>query len=197
MRLIDAAERMRSLLEAPSPATLTLRREDGEAITSPVWFRAHEDAVELVVAITDHKLEHLRRDPRCSLLIFETVQPFRGVQVRGLATLTPDDGARTRLAIASRYLGPDRGARYADLARRPPGIVVRLPLAEARAWDLSASLPQPAAVTGRTRTSRARCAAAGHRARARGSRREAGRAATDTPGARPQPRPSAPRRARP
>jgi PPOX class probable F420-dependent enzyme len=141
MRLHDAAEAMRSLLDRPSPAVLVLRREDGEAIVSPVWFRVHDEAFEVVVATTDHKLEHLRRDPRCVLLVFEAVRPFAGIQVRGRATLIPDEGARARLAIASRYLGPEHGPRYADLARRPPGFVVRLPLASARAWDLADKLP--------------------------------------------------------
>jgi len=141
MKLDLAAAELRSLLDAPSPATLTLYREDGEAITSPVWFRVHDDALEIVVAATDHKLEHLRRDPRAVLLVFESVRPFRGVQVRGRVTIEPDEGARTRLAIASRYLGPEGGSAYADLALRPPGFVVRLPLSAARAWDLADKVP--------------------------------------------------------
>ena len=141
VRLVESAEAMRSLLDRPSPAVLVLRREDGEPIVSPVWFRVHDEAFEVVVATTDHKLEHLRRDPRCVLLVFEAVPPFRGVQVRGRATIIPDEGAQARLAIASRYLGPEDGARYADLARRQPGVVVRLPLAAARAWDLADKLP--------------------------------------------------------
>jgi hypothetical protein len=56
-------------------------------------------------------------------------------------TLTPDEGALTRFAIASCYLGPERGARYSDLARRPPGVVVRLPVAAVRAWDLVDKMP--------------------------------------------------------
>ncbi len=93
MRLAEATERMRSLLDTPSPATLTL------------------------------------------------YPPFRGVQVRGRATLAPDEGAQVRLAIALRYLGPERGRAYADVTRRPPGFILRLPLAEARAWDLADKLP--------------------------------------------------------
>ncbi len=141
MKLDHATASVRSLLDDPSPAVLVLRRQDGEPIVSPVWFRVVDDAVEVVVAITDGKLEHLRRDPCCTLMVFEAVPPFRGVQVRGVADLVPDEGARTRLAIASRYLGAERGARYADPARRPPGVVVRLSLADARAWDLSDKLP--------------------------------------------------------
>jgi Pyridoxamine 5'-phosphate oxidase len=132
---------LRSLIDAPSPATLTLYREDGEAITSPMWFRLDGDDFEAVVAATDHKLDHLRRDPRCILLIFEAVRPFRGLQVRASASISPDEEARVRLAIASRYLGPDAGRVYADLERRAPGFVIRLPLREARAWDLADKLP--------------------------------------------------------
>jgi PPOX class probable F420-dependent enzyme len=141
VKLALAAPELRSLIEAPSPATLTLYREDGEAITSPVWFRVEGEAVEVVVAATDQKLEHLRRDPRAIVLIFEASRPFRGVRVRGRVTIEPDVEAQTRLAIASRYLGPEGGRSYADLTVRPPGFVVRLPLSAAQAWDLADKLP--------------------------------------------------------
>ena len=141
MKLDPSDPALGSLLDSPSPATLTLYADDGGAITSPVWFRVAGDWFEVVVAATDHKLRHLRRDPRCALLVFETVRPFRAVQVKGEATIEPDEGARTRLAIASAYLGPEDGRAFADLARRPPGFVVRLPGGAARASDLSDKLP--------------------------------------------------------
>lgn len=140
MKLADVTTGMQSLLDAPSPAVLTLYRADGEALTAPVWYRVHDGALQVVVAINDPKLEHLRRDPRCVLLVFETIPPFRGVQVRGRAALTTDEGAQARLAIASRYLGADRGRAFADIERRPPGVVISLSLGDARAWDLRAAL---------------------------------------------------------
>ena len=106
-----------------------------------MWFRVEGDWFEVVVAASDPKLRYLRADPRCSLLVFEAIKPFRGIQVTGEATIVHDEGARTRLAIASAYLGPEGGIAYADLARRPPGFVIRLPVADARAWDLSDKLP--------------------------------------------------------
>lgn len=132
---------MRSLFEAPSPAVLVLRRQDGEPIVSPVWFRVNGELVEVVVASSDHRLGHLRSDPRCVLVVFEALPPFRGAQIRATATLVEDEGSRTRRAIASRYLGPERGASYADLGRRPPGVVIQLPLKAARLWDLADKLP--------------------------------------------------------
>ena len=141
MKLDVRADELRTLLEAASPATLTLYGDDGEAITSPVWFQVADDAFEVVVAASDHKLAHLRRDPRCVLLIFEATPPFRGVMVRDQAGMEFDEGARVRLAIATRYLGPEAGRAYADLDRRPPGWVVRLPVAAARGWHLGDKLP--------------------------------------------------------
>ena len=141
MKLDARDSGLRTLVDAPSPATLTLYRGGGEALTSPVWFRLADGFFEVVVAATDVKLALLRRDPRCLLLIFEAVRPFRGITVRATATVVPDEGALVRFAIASRYLGSKGGGAYADLSRRPPGFVVRLPLAEARAWDLADKLP--------------------------------------------------------
>ncbi len=142
MKLDVRAASVQSLLDASSPATITLTGQNGQLLTSPVWFRVVDDTIEIVVAEHDPKLEHLRRDPRCLLLIFETVRPFPGVQVRGRATSERDHGARSRLAIASRYLGDDDGQEYAAVYRRPPGFVVRLPLADGRAWDLADKLPR-------------------------------------------------------
>lgn len=48
----------RDLLDAPA-AVLVVYRADGSALTSPVWFRADDDAVEIVIAEGDAKLERL------------------------------------------------------------------------------------------------------------------------------------------
>jgi len=131
-------ERLRSLLEAPAPAVLTTYRRDGSAATSPVWFRY--DDVEVVVAQGDIKLKHLARRPGCVLVVFEAVPPFRGVRVAAEPELVTGDVAAVRLAIASRYLGDERGRRFTD-ERNPRGTVLRFPLAAATSWDLSAILP--------------------------------------------------------
>ena len=107
---------------------------------SPVWFRSLEESIEIVIAEGDAKLERLRADSRCVFMAFETAPPFAGVRIEAGATLAADGVRDTRLAIASRYLGPHDGARYAVL-RTKPGVVIRLPLTAARAWDLRAILP--------------------------------------------------------
>lgn len=140
-------ETVRSLLEAPSPAVLTTIRKDGSALTSPVWFRWTGGTIfEVVIARGDVKLRHLERDPRCSLLIFEAVKPFRGIEVRGDATLTPGDMAEVRRSIAGRYLGGDAlGARYAVDRAAKPGVLISLSSDQPRIWDLSHMLPSESA----------------------------------------------------
>ena len=66
---------VQSLLEAPSPAVLTTYRRDGSALTTPVWFRFHEGAFEVVLAEGDVKRQHLAHTPRCLLVVFEAVPP--------------------------------------------------------------------------------------------------------------------------
>jgi hypothetical protein len=43
-------ERLRSLLEAPSPAVLTTYRKAGSTHTVPVWYRWTGEAFEVVIA---------------------------------------------------------------------------------------------------------------------------------------------------
>lgn len=131
---------MRALLDAPSAAVLAVYRADGTVLMSPVWFRAIEDWVEIVIAEGDAKLERLRADPRCVFMVFDTVPPFAGMRVEAGAALSSEGSSEARLAIASRYLGHDDGRRYAE-QRTKAGVVVRLPLTGGRSWDLRPILP--------------------------------------------------------
>ena len=112
----DWVERVRSLLEAPSPAVLATYRKNGSAFVTPVWFRFADGAFEVVIAQGDVKLRHLASDPRCVLVVFEAIPPFRGVEARGVPELVGGDMTSARAAIAGRYLGAERAG-----ASRPSG----------------------------------------------------------------------------
>jgi PPOX class probable F420-dependent enzyme len=135
-------EKVRSLLEAPSPAVLATYRADGTALVSPVWFRWQGDAFEVVIAEGDVKLRHLGANPACVLVVFESIPPFRGVEARGTAELVEGDVTAARREIAGRYLGRQAGARFAA-ERTKPGVLLRLAAPDPRVWDLSRILPEP------------------------------------------------------
>ena len=136
---VNDAGFVRSLGDAPSPATLTTYDEDGTVTQTPVWFRWRDSAFDVVIAEGDSKLRNLRRDPRFILLVFESVPPFRGVQVTGNAELIETDVTEARQEIAGRYLGADAGARFADQRKSKPGVLVRL-TGTIRTWDLAGIL---------------------------------------------------------
>ena len=133
-------EETRALLEAPSAAVMAVYRADGTILMTPVWFRADDEWIEIVIAEGDAKLERLRADPRCVFMAFETTPPFRGLRVEAEAALSSDGVRSARLAIASRYLGAQKGQRYVE-QRTKPGVVVRLPLSLARTSDLRPIIP--------------------------------------------------------
>src|SRR6266550_3281054 len=116
-------------------------RKDGSANVSPVWFRWHDDVFEVVIALGDVKLKHLARDPRCALVVFEAVPPFRGLEVRGMPERIHRDVTPEREALAGRYLGEDGGRVFAAQRRAKPGVLLRLVPDNPRVWDLSAILP--------------------------------------------------------
>ncbi len=67
-----------------------------------MWFRWLESWFEVVIAKSDLKLRHLAGNPRCVLVVLESVRPFRGVEVRGVAELVECDVSSVRAAIAGR-----------------------------------------------------------------------------------------------
>ena len=146
----DWVDGMRTMLEAPSPAVLTTYRKDDSAAATPVWYRRHDGAFEIVIAVGDVKLRHLARRPECTFVVFETAYPFRGVEVRGVAPeIVETDVTDIRIAIAGRYLGGQaEGERYAA-QRTKPGVLIRLRADEPRTWDLRGMLPPMPAASSR------------------------------------------------
>ncbi len=129
-----------SLLDAPSPATLTTFRANGGIAATPVWFRYRDGAFEVVIVEGDAKLANLRRDPRFLLMIFEVAPPFRRVEVSGTAQIRDGlDVTEARADISGRYLGSDEGRRFADERRDKPAALVRL-AGKTRTWDMKGLL---------------------------------------------------------
>jgi len=138
MRKLGPAE-LGDLLEQPLVAVLATYRMDGGVLLSPVWHRWHEDGFDVVVGPKDVKLQHLRRDPRASIVVYEHQAPYRGLEARGEAQLVPGGGAEAIASMAVRYLGPEDGPVYADSVR--DSVLVRLEPTRLRGWDFADDWP--------------------------------------------------------
>ena len=126
-------EELGDLLERPYCAVLATYREDGSALLSPVWHEWRDGGFEIGIPDGDIKHRHLLRDPRAAVVVYDHHWPARGLEVRGIATLTTDGSAELTRRLSLRYLGPVNGERYA--AKVTPGIVVRVEPGALRAWD--------------------------------------------------------------
>jgi PPOX class probable F420-dependent enzyme len=124
------------LLELPRVAVLATHRRDGTVLLSPVWHEWHENGFNVVTGSQGIKAQHLRRDPRASIVVYEDGPPYRGLELRATARLsTPEDKSIIR-RIATRYLGPEAGEQYAD-ATTGDDLLIRLEPGELRAWDFT------------------------------------------------------------
>jgi len=118
----------RDLLDA-QVAVLGTIGSSGRPQLSGIWFLAEDDTVKLSLNTARQKLKNLQANPKCSLIIFGD-PPYRYIELRGDAEITPDDD----------YSFADKvGAKYgADLRTRDqPGdtrVVVTIHPSRIVAW---------------------------------------------------------------
>jgi PPOX class probable F420-dependent enzyme len=123
------------LLELRLVAVLATYRADGGVLLSPVWHEWRDGGFDVVTGHGDVKVRHLRRDPRATVLVYEHTPPYRGIEVRGRATLLEAGAHDAARRLAVRYLGPEEGTAYA--ARGTDDVLIRLEPGELRAWDFA------------------------------------------------------------
>ena len=129
-------EDLGGFLDEPHVAVLATLRSDGGVLLSPVWHRWHDGGFELWVGPDDVKVRHLRRDPRATIVVAESVPPLRGIEVRGTTTLVEERAFETAASIASRYLGAARGRAYVE-STGDAHLIIRLVPGALRAWDFA------------------------------------------------------------
>ena len=119
-------------------AVLATYRPDGTVLLSPVWHEWRDGGFHVVTGSHDVKAAHLRRDPRASIVVCEHSPPYRGVELRGNAQLGTAGVEDAMKRIASRYLGREAGAAYAE--RADDDLLIRLEPGDLRAWDFADGL---------------------------------------------------------
>ncbi len=104
---------VRAFLDVPRVATLATINPDGTPLLTPLWYARDGNDLWIVVGPDSPKARNIRRDPRVTLVVLDNDQGYTYVTVRGRARLeSGEDGARPR-EMAVRYLGEERGERFA------------------------------------------------------------------------------------
>jgi PPOX class probable F420-dependent enzyme len=135
MRKNLTVEDLGDLVERPLLAVLATYRRDGSVLLSPVWHEWRDGGFQVVTRADDGKAKHLQRDPRANIVVCEHEPPYRGVEVRTVAHLVTTGVREATRRIASRYLGAEAGAKYAESGE--DDLIVRLEPGHLRAWDFA------------------------------------------------------------
>jgi len=138
MRRSLAVSDLGDLLEVRLVAVLATYRHDGTVLLSPVWHEWRDGGFNVVTGSRGVKAKHLWRDPRASIVVCEHSPPYRGVELRGTARLVTAGVEAAVKRIASRYLGREAGAEYAE--RSDDDLLIRLNPGDLRAWDFADEL---------------------------------------------------------
>ena len=87
---------------------------------SPVWHEWKDGGFTVVVASEDTKARHVRRDARVSISAAEDSPPYRGIEVRGEASIERADAFETIRRIATCAIWePSRGRPMLSPSARP------------------------------------------------------------------------------
>jgi len=100
-------EATRDLLDGRNFATVATVNPDGGPQTSVVWILREGDTVAFSTRAGRRTARNLARDPRISVSVFDTGNPYHSVEIRGTAELVEDTGKSLPKALSRKYLGED------------------------------------------------------------------------------------------
>ncbi len=110
-------EATRTLLDGRNFATVATLNPDGGPQTSVVWILREGDTVVFSSTADRQKARNLVRDPRVSLTVFDTANPYRTVEMRGVAEVVEDHGLALQREVSHKYLGRDSPPDPAGVVR--------------------------------------------------------------------------------
>jgi PPOX class probable F420-dependent enzyme len=96
----------RDLLDAQVGVLGTIG-SSGRPQLSGIWFLAEGDTVKLSLNTARQKLKNLQANPGCSLIIFDPTNPYRYLELRGDAEISPDPDYEFANKVGAKYGGAD------------------------------------------------------------------------------------------
>src|SRR3954468_3324580 len=134
MRRNLTADDVADPLEMAVIAVLATGRPAGPILLSPVGFEWRDGGINVWADAADKgKIADIRRDPRVSIVVANSDWPYKGLEIRAEAKLSPKGYLGAVERTARRYLGDDAAKRM--VAEAGDGLVIRIEPGNLRAWD--------------------------------------------------------------
>jgi PPOX class probable F420-dependent enzyme len=116
-------------------ATVATVGPDGRPQVSAVWFLNDDGTVKVSLNVARQKTKNLTANPAVTVFILDPANPARYLEIRGDATLEPDDDYAFADRLGAKYGGADLRAMDGPDGRR---VVVSVDPVRINAVDLSA-----------------------------------------------------------
>ena len=100
-------EAIKKLATGKNIAAVTTLLPDGTPMTQPLWVDADDDHLLLNTEVHRQKFRNIQRDPRITVAIWDSADPYVYVEVRG--------------EVAETVRGPEARAHIDELARKYTG----------------------------------------------------------------------------
>lgn len=102
-------EAIRKLAAGRNIAAVTTLLPDGTPMTQPVWVDADDDHLLLNTEVHRQKFRNVQRDPRVTVAIWDSADPYFYVEVRGdVVEVVRGPEARAHIdQLARKYTGGD------------------------------------------------------------------------------------------
>ena len=118
------------LIDGRNYAVLATVNADGSPQTSVMW--VGRDGDDLLFSTVEGRVKHrnMVRDPRVSVTVIDSADPESYVELRGVASMTPDTGRRVDTGLSWKYDGKDPGEDRPGAVR----VVVRVEVNKAAGY---------------------------------------------------------------
>ena len=127
IRLSDST---RALVDDRNYAVLATVNPDGSPQTSVMWVGRDGDDLLLSTVEGRRKHRNMVRDPRVSVTVIDSANPENYVELRGVASMTPDVGRRFDTGLSWKYDGKDSGEDRPGAVR----VIVRVEVLRAAGY---------------------------------------------------------------
>ncbi|QRP46635.1 PPOX class F420-dependent oxidoreductase [Amycolatopsis sp. FDAARGOS 1241] len=107
----------KALLDGRNFPVLATLNKDGSAQTSVLWAKRDGDTLIFATVRGRLKERNMARDPRVSVSVFETDNPYNYVEIRGRVEMTDEGGRELINELSHKYTGKDYPAEPPENVR--------------------------------------------------------------------------------
>jgi PPOX class probable F420-dependent enzyme len=101
-------EDFQDILNSTTMAHVATLGPRGEPQSTPVWFIWDGKQIKFSLTTTRQKYRNLQRDQRIAVSFIDPHNPYRSLEIRGVARLEDDQNGSLPDTLAQKYMGVDK-----------------------------------------------------------------------------------------